>query len=358
MKILHLPVNIASQIHVTVKALNAIGLEARGIILGTNPGHKQDGLKIVTPYGSRQRPIKYARSFLIRTKEVLEAIEWADVIHYHYATPALMYNMDLEWARLRNKPRLVEFWGADIYRPEVEAEDNPFFKIVSDSEYFRKISSANSLRSQKLFGRRGFSCVVSCPSLVPHVDRRYFRDIHLIRQRIDLEEFSPSFPNPDTKCPVIFHSPTAPIFKGTEHVRAALHALNREHRFEASIPSTRISRDENLRRMANCDIYLDQFIGGSYGLAAIEAMALGKPVLCYIKPKVLEQLPPDIPIVSANPDNLREKIEALLTDADLRNRLGIQSRAYVEKHHDSRKIAFGLRALYQKLVGNSHRGNN
>jgi len=33
------------------------------------------------------------------------------------------------------------------------------------------------------------------------------------------------------------------------------------------------------------DIFLDQFvIGDGYGIAAIEAMALGKPVVCHIKP--------------------------------------------------------------------------
>jgi hypothetical protein len=98
------------------------------------------------------------------------------------------------------------------------------------------------------------------------------------------------------------------------------------------------------------DIFLDQFIIGYYGMAALEAMAYGKPVLCYVKPSVLKEEPPNLPIVNANPDNLVEMLEPLLQDGRLRLVLGKQGRAHVEKYHDAVKLAYQLVEIYQEVI--------
>ena len=45
------------------------------------------------------------------------------------------------------------------------------------------------------------------------------------------------------------------------------------------------------------------------------------------------------PIINANETNLKEKIEFLIKNPDIRQSLGIQSRKYVEEYHDSIKVA-------------------
>jgi glycosyltransferase involved in cell wall biosynthesis len=99
-----------------------------------------------------------------------------------------------------------------------------------------------------------------------------------------------------------------------------------------------------------CDVMLDQFVLGSYGVAALEAMALGKPVVCYIKPSLIERLPSDFPIVNANQDNLVRVLGGLLEDGHQRHQIGKLSRIYVEKHHDAHKIARNLVKIYEEIT--------
>jgi glycosyltransferase involved in cell wall biosynthesis len=108
--------------------------------------------------------------------------------------------------------------------------------------------------------------------------------------------------------------------------------------------------DQALGIVRRADVFLDQFVTGGYGVAAIEAMALGKPVVCYVKPSLASQYPSDQPIVNANQDNLATVLESLLKDGQLRAELGRRSRAYVERHHDAHKIAHHLMEIYRQLL--------
>ncbi|HPO51256.1 MAG TPA: hypothetical protein PK165_00305 [bacterium] len=102
--------------------------------------------------------------------------------------------------------------------------------------------------------------------------------------------------------------------------------------------------------MKNADIFLDQFVLGAHGMACLEAMAYGKPVLCYIKPSLIPQYPDDLPIVNANPDNLEIVLEELLLNGKKRCELGKQGRAYVEKYHDAMKLSYDLVSIYSKII--------
>lgn len=68
-------------------------------------------------------------------------------------------------------------------------------------------------------------------------------------------------------------------------------------------------------------------------------MAYGKPVVGYIKPSLVGRYPADLPIISANPDNLADVLESLLQSGTLRYEAGRRGRLYVEKHHDAVGLA-------------------
>ena len=88
---------------------------------------------------------------------------------------------------------------------------------------------------------------------------------------------------------------------------------------------------------------------GTHGLATLEAMALAKPVICYIKPSMVGQYPPESPIVNANPDTLRPPGDAV-QDGELRRRVGLAGRAYVERYHDARTLAAELEHIYREVL--------
>jgi glycosyltransferase involved in cell wall biosynthesis len=111
-----------------------------------------------------------------------------------------------------------------------------------------------------------------------------------------------------------------------------------------------VQHTEALQVVKDCDVFLDQFVIGVHGLAALESMSFGKPTVSYINPLMFSRYPADLPVVNANQDTLAEVLGGLLKDGHRRHEVGVQSRAYVEKYHDSGVIAKQLVGIYEELV--------
>ena len=103
------------------------------------------------------------------------------------------------------------------------------------------------------------------------------------------------------------------------------------------------------------DIVIDQLHAGWYGGVAVEAMALGKPVVVYIREDDLRFIPDemrsDLPFVQVTPDNIEDGIRRVLnmSRGELLD-LAIRSRIYVERWHDSEKIAVEVLQDYRAAV--------
>ncbi|MCX7670987.1 MAG: hypothetical protein N2439_13060 [Anaerolineae bacterium] len=348
MRVLHLPLNIASQASVTVRALRHLGVDARGLVVSPAAIQSADELEVI-PIAARPRWRRLADA-LRHLPYVFAAIRWADVLHWHYGTTALPFRLDLHWARALRKPGVVEFWGSDVRIPEVEARDNPYYaRLGADYEYARAESAAGSRRTQELFARAGMACVISCHSLRPHLQADLFPQPYFVRQRVWLPDFAPRPPDSDNRRPLLVHSPSAPIAKGTPAVLAAVEKLQGRYAFDFRLIQN-MPRPEALRVVRAADIYLDQFVLGGYGLAALEAMAFAKPVVLYVKPSLLAQYPADLPVVNATQENLAEVLASLLADGTLRREAGLRSRAYVERYHDAMAAAQQLIGIYRELL--------
>jgi glycosyltransferase involved in cell wall biosynthesis len=72
-------------------------------------------------------------------------------------------------------------------------------------------------------------------------------------------------------------------------------------------------------------------------------MALGKPVVCYIRPSwkefFLKTFPEykDLPIVEADTNTIYDALKKLVTDPDYRRRKGEESRKFSKAHFDPEK---------------------
>ena len=346
MRVLQLPANIASQMSVTVSALRSEGVEARGL---TGPSIVQDiaGLELLPAQGGHV--IRRAGAAAARYAKILTSIQWADVVHWHYG-PALPGAFDLKAAQMLGKKRFVEFWGSDIRNPEIERADNAWYGAAFNDPGFecRSESAANSIRTQSLFSKSGVTALIPSPGMALYVDRELFPSFHRTAQRVPVTDYQPVFPSEITARPLVVHAPTAPVCKGTRHILAALERLRSRFNFDFKL-ITGMPRQEAGEWIRRCDVFVDQLIAGEYGLAAVEAMALGKPVICFIKPSLLTDYPAGIPIRNANPDTVEEVLAQLLSDGSLRRRSGEEGRAWVEAHHDARKIARHLLELYQVI---------
>lgn len=281
----------------------------------------------------------------------LKFAQWADVIHWYYGEPALptrLGRMDLGYLKLLKKPGVVEWQGSDIRIPEVEAKDNPYSLPIMDYyKALRGVSLEKSYRNQSLFAKSGFACIVPV-EMQQYLFPNLWTKSYLVFQRLFLSEFKPFYPDPTVRRPIVVHAPSEPVLKGTSAVLKAVELLKEKHDFQFILVKNMPHR-EALQIMQRADIFLDQFVLGFYGMGSVEAMAFGKPVICYIKPSIREKYPPDLPIVNANQDNLVDVLENLLKDGKLRHEIGKRSRQYAEKYHDAVKLAHRLVEIYKEI---------
>lgn len=79
---------------------------------------------------------------------------------------------------------------------------------------------------------------------------------------------------------IVGHFPSNPIVKGTDKIYKMIEPF--KEKFDFVINESRLSHQENLNRIANCDIYIELFspmmngnLYGCFGVTAFEATALG-----------------------------------------------------------------------------------
>lgn len=112
------------------------------------------------------------------------------------------------------------------------------------------------------------------------------KDIEYLAPHTDLK---PTEKRKDGKL-IIGHYPSNPIVKGTKEIREMLEPFKDD--FEIRIDETILPHEENLKRIAECHIYVELFKPelngkpyGCFGVTAFEATALG----CYVITNDLNQ---------------------------------------------------------------------
>ncbi len=108
---------------------------------------------------------------------------------------------------------------------------------------------------------------------------------------------------------------------------------------------------------AQADIFLEMLTYGWFGANAREAMMLGKPVICYIRPEWLEDLRREIPdyaaelpIISATPSTVESILRDLLLDPKKRKTIGDASRKFAVKWHSAEAGGKRFDEIYSKLL--------
>ncbi|MBP2434213.1 glycosyltransferase [Bradyrhizobium elkanii] len=152
----------------------------------------------------------------------------------------------------------------------------------------------------------------------------------------------------------VLHAPTWREIKGSDFVIAAVKELEAEGENVELVLVENVPHAEVRRVYETADLLVDQVLVGWYGGLAVELMALGKPVVAFLRENDLELIPvemrEDLPVISATPETLKETLRGLIRDrAGLRLR-GKRSRAFVEKWHAPERVAEFTTAAYRKAI--------
>ena len=108
---------------------------------------------------------------------------------------------------------------------------------------------------------------------------------------------------------------------------------------------------------AQADIFLDMLTYGFFGATAREAMMLGKPVVCFLRPEWLESMRKEIPeyvdelpVISATPHTVYDTLKELVTNPDKRLEIGARSRAFAVKWHSTTAAGKRFDEIYSGLL--------
>ena len=161
---------------------------------------------------------------------------------------------------------------------------------------------------------------------------------------IALDEWVPNYNQMENRPLRLGHAPTHRGAKGTDLILEAAENLRKAgYEFELDLIEG-LSNQEAKKRYAAIDVLIDQLYAGWYGGLAVEAMALGKPVLVYIRDGDLGFIPEgmrrDLPFIQVTPASIETGMKLAL-DMPRHELLALahRSRAYVERWHDPLAIA-------------------
>jgi glycosyltransferase involved in cell wall biosynthesis len=301
-------VNTAGVPWTNVQALRRKGVEARLVVFERYKLHPEADWDLARPEGFLSRQA-------VQWRALMRLLPRTDVFHFYFGLTLVPKSLQFPLLRAFRKKSVFHFLGSDI-RGKTPAE--------------------------LAYGRRAGAQIVGSYDAI-----RWVPEAEVIPPGVDLTKLEQLVSLTNYQ-PRIVHAPSSRRRKGTEHVIAACEGLDADLEIIEGL-----HHDEAVERYKAADIVVDQLNAGWYGILAIEAMALGKPVVTFLHDEAVARTEAAfgvrVPIVSATKETLRARLEELVADPDRRRRLGAESRAYVERVHDINEVADRLLSLYARL---------
>lgn len=354
MKILHSPTNVGNQPWVLSRYERKLGHHSQLYVnYSTHFNYPAD--KVLGQCGK-----KTWRDLLRRLFFGFTAPFRNDVLHYYFGRSLLYWDdwtgtngfpfLDLRIAKALGKKVFFTLQGCDARQAGVSNQSNIFTPCHPDacSVFAACISTYDKQRNDFI------------RTILPLCDRVFFLNPELGHvvptghflpyANVDIEGLEPIYPEIKRRVPKIVHAPSDSSIKGTPHILAALEKLRKDFEFELILVQGK-THAEALKIYRSADIAIDQILAGWYGGVSVELMAIGKPVMCYLRESDFQFVPKkmlaDLPIRNIRPDHLVEDIAQVLEKQNEWRKWGIASRRFVERWHNPETLAKALTDVYK-----------
>jgi glycosyltransferase involved in cell wall biosynthesis len=326
-RILHAPADVAGNAFRLSRAERELGLRSDVVVIATGRWGYGADIKLDREGHGTLRQLAARVAFLRR------AMHDYDIIHFNFGQSFFAARIfgrvfsELALIKRAGKTILVTFQGCDArpmaycYCSEEHCRAEDRYRIPNTARFLR-------------YADRSFHVNPDLRHWLP--GSRF-----LPYSNVDLRALTPVTPRPGEGELVVAHAPTHREMKGTTHVLNAIGQLQEEGVPVRLDLIESLPHSEAISRLRAADVVVDQLLMGFYGGLSVEAMALGKPVLCYIREDDPEDNPygEELPIVRVTPQTLAARLRELARDRGALPRIGAAGRAFVERHHDPRNVA-------------------
>ena len=333
LRVIHGTMEIANQMYTMTEGLKKLGVNAKTLNYYPNYlGYKSDmelNVNLFKDINKANRETK---------KLATKIISQNDVFHFHFGTSLTLDYSDLPLLKELGKKVVMQYWGSDVRLYSKAVKLNPYAKVKDMNEEGIK-------RKLEYISKFIPNCIVDY-ELAEYV-KDFHSNIHYTRAAIDLSKYK-FIESTSNKRLLIVHAPTAPEYKGTPYILKAIQELKTKYDFDFKLIQG-MSHDDAIKIYEKADVIIDQLLAGIYGLFAIESMAMGKPVISFISDFFREKYGGNMPIISANINNIKEKLEYIIKNKDMLKEIGAKSREYVEKTHDVNIISENMLGIYKLL---------
>jgi glycosyltransferase involved in cell wall biosynthesis len=264
------------------------------------------------------------------------------VYHFWYLYTLIMQRLEFFLLKALDRKCFVQYQGDDARQGDYCKE---YFNISVASQvengYYTKKSDSLKRKQIKLFEQNRVKIYALNPDLlhVLPIDSEFLPYSH-----ISLREWSPYYTQLDERPIRIGHAPTHRGAKGTDLIIKAVENLKEKgFNFEFVLVEG-LSNTDAKEKYKTIDVLVDQLFAGWYGGLAVEVMALGKPVIVYIREEDLKFIPEgmktNLPFFKTTPDDIELTIKYVL-ELPRKNLLEVakKSRYFVERWHDPLEIA-------------------
>lgn len=342
LRVLHGVSGQANQPYTLARALAARGHYADSCSIANHPFQYNTTYNIRPPRAGK---------FGDQTAYLSQLIDHYDIFHFHarsFYSPMGHLNypslLDMIWLKSIGKKVFFHYRGSEI-RNEKKFRNKNTFSFSENEVEARKIFNDFPPKN-KVWLKRIVSAVcdgifVVDDELKEHVGH----DCIIVPRAVD-STFLEATPHQMKTSVTIVHAPSRAEVKGSPFLISAVKKLQSEG-FSCELKLLQgVPHNKVIEECRKADIVVDQLRLGWYGVFSIEALALGKPVICYVRPDISSLDSGNIPIVNATPDNIYHVLKDLINDPDKRQILGRKGRAYFERVHDADQVAAKLEKFY------------
>jgi glycosyltransferase involved in cell wall biosynthesis len=351
------------------QAAKLAGYESATVVRSVYPMNRPEDFDFVMPTLLRRRlpPLRLLPAELRLNVEAFLILTWAlwkfDVFVYYSTStilrPTLAKYLELQLLGFARKRLVLLAYGADV-QATTRMKDL-LYKHALSMDYPDFVRQPEETLRTLHYCSRHADHIVAGADWVDYMP--WWDSLTAGHFAIDTEEWRPppEQPAPAGDRPVkVLHAPNHREIKGTRFLISACKELRREGVAVELQVVEDVSNTELHELMLESDIIADQFIIGWYAMFAIEGMALAKPVLCYLRPDLLElyrlySFAGACPLVNTPASRIKEVLEELAGDPARRAELGARGRRYVEAHHSLESRGRMFDSIFHRVYGHGDR---